>query len=44
MPLISACNGSIKIERELYKKFNLFRTRGEWFDLNIRDLKKLNKI
>lgn len=41
--LISAWNGSIEIEKELHKKFNSFRIRGEWFDLNVRDLEKLNE-
>lgn len=41
--LISAWKATIETEKELHKEFNLFRIRGEWFDLNIRDLEKLNK-
>ncbi|HCV80323.1 MAG: hypothetical protein CMP12_13090 [Zunongwangia sp.] len=40
--LISAWNASMEIEKDLHKEFDLFRVRGEWFDLNIRDLERLN--
>ncbi|ADF51852.1 putative helicase [Zunongwangia profunda SM-A87] len=32
----------MEIEKDLHKEFDLFRVRGEWFDLNIRDLERLN--
>jgi competence protein ComGF len=40
--LISAWNASAKIEKEIHEEFKLKRKRGEWFDLNVRDLDKLN--
>lgn len=40
--LISAWNASPEVEIKLHEEFKLSRKRGEWFDLNVRDLDKLN--
>lgn len=40
--VICSWNASTKIEKELQTKYNEYRKRGEWFDLNPRNLKELN--
>lgn len=44
LELITEIVGGLELEAELHKKFSKKRIRGEWFDLNEKDLERLRDM